>query len=61
VSVWTVAPGEDDGPWEIRADGLLVEILRSHYGAHEVLARAEWHAGQSLSWRLDDGDGFVSA
>jgi hypothetical protein len=61
VSEWTVAPDDDGGPWEIRADGRLIEAVRSHYDAREVLAVAEMHAGQPLSWRLDDTDGFVSA
>jgi hypothetical protein len=61
VSVWTVAPDES-GPWEIRADGQLIETVRSHYDAREVLAVAERLAGQPLSWRLDnEADGFVSA
>jgi hypothetical protein len=61
VSVWTAAPDPDDGPWEIRADGRLIETVRSHYDAREVLAVAELHAGQPMFWRLDDADGFVSA
>ena len=57
-----MAPDSDGGPWEIRADGQLIETVRSHYDAREVLAVAERHAGQSLSWRLDDvAEGFVSA
>lgn len=61
MSVWTVAPAEVDGPWEIRADGRLIEAVRSHYDAREVLAVAELHAGGPLAWRLDAADGFVSA
>jgi hypothetical protein len=61
VSGWTVAPGEDGGTWEIRADGRLIETVRSHYDAREVLAVAERLAGHALSWRLDRAaDGFVS-
>jgi hypothetical protein len=60
VSAWTVARGDDGGTWEVRKDGRVVETARSHYDAREVLAMAEYLAGASLSWRLDDGDGFVS-
>lgn len=61
MTAWTVARTEDDGPWEIRADGQLIEAVRAHYGVREVLDLAEQIAGRSLLWRLDDADGFVSA
>ena len=60
--MWTVAPAEDDGPWEVRSDGALIDTVRAHYGAWEVLALAERHAGTDLVWRLDaDTGGFASA
>jgi hypothetical protein len=61
MSTWSVAPDPDSGSWEVRADGRLIEAVRSHYDAREVLAVAEQYAGQPLSWRLDDADRFVSA
>jgi hypothetical protein len=60
ASAWTVAVDPDEGVWEISTDGTVVETVRSHYDAYEVLEMAEREAGMPLSWRLDGTGGFVS-
>ena len=56
---WTVTR-VDGEPWEILNGDRLVDTVRAHYDARDVLALAERYAGGPMAWRLDDRDGFVS-
>ena len=58
---WLVVRADDgDGPWEIRRNSVLVETVRGHYDAWEVLSVAERLARTALTWRLTDDGGYRS-
>jgi hypothetical protein len=61
--IWLVVRADDgDGPWEIRRDGRVVETVRGHYDAWDVLLRDESLAGdplaEPLAWWLTFDGGF---
>jgi hypothetical protein len=60
-ATWTVRKPEL-GPWEVRADGRLVDTCPGHYDAGTALEVTEQLAGRTLAWVLDpeDVDGFRS-